>query len=541
MPLRPDMELEDFLQIFHKRMWVIIITFISIFLAAGVYTVTRTPLYQSTTTILTMPHQVPEDYVRSTVTVGVEGRLSTIQQQITSRTRLIKVMSELGLYPKARKEGFENEAALAMAKRIFVEVADSRERGGRNESQAFSISFLNEDPMLAMLTTSRLASLFIEENGKLREMQAVGTSEFLESQLKETKEKLEAQEEKVKRYKTRYAGGLPEELQVNLSNINSLQSNERMFADEIRFAVQRLGALQSQINMLQKGARSVLHDDGSVEVDTSEDSAMMIERELATKRSQLVALSAKYTDQYPDVVRLRGEVEELENKLATYPGSFGSKKDNGKKIGDSRTYLPLTGREREEYQNLKTQISNTKTDIKTLKRERATNQRKLAALQARVEQGPRRDQELVSLTRDYDNLKNQYNELLKKKMEADISKDLELRMKGVQFQVLDPANLPKEPVVPNKKKIFALAFLMAGFLGFGGAIGMEKIDLSLRGVTDFKYFFDVPILASIPMLETLDLGRKQKLHRRAKMAGIISFAFALLVFLLFFALRFDTF
>ena len=541
MPLRPDMELQDYVQILYKRKWVIIISVISVFLAAGVYTVSKKAMYQSTTTILTIPQQVSEDFVRSTVTVGVEGRLSTIQQQITSRTRLIKVMSEVGLFKNARQEGFEDEAASGMAKRIIIEVANPRGRGGRNESEAFSISFRHEDPMLAMLTTSRLASLFIEESGKLREMQAVGTSEFLETQLKETKEKLEAQEEKVKQYKSRYAGGLPEELRVNLNNMDRLQLQERTLADEIRFAMQRKSTILAQLRMVQRGARSIVHGDGSVEVDTSEDSAIVIERELNLKRNLLVALSAKYTDKYPDVMRLRGEVEELEKKLASIPGSLRSTSDNKEKATDSLTYLPLIDREREEYRDLKAQVVNTDAEINALKREKETIRRNLNALQGRVKQGPRRDQEMITLTRDYENLKGQYNDLLKKKMEADISKDLELRMKGVRFQILDPANLPKEPSIPNKKKIFALAFLMAGFLGFGGAIGLEKIDLSLRGVTDFKYFFDIPILASIPILETLGIGRQQKLRRRAKLAGIISFGIALFVFLLFFALKLNTF
>jgi polysaccharide chain length determinant protein (PEP-CTERM system associated) len=535
------MELQDFIQIFHKRKWVIILSLLSVFLIAGVYTVASKEMYQSTTTILSIPQQVPENFVRSTVTVGVEGRLSTIQQQITSRTRLIKVMSEMGLFTQARKEGFENEAAANMAKRITVEVADPRSRGGRSESEAFSISFLHEDPMLAMLTTSRLASLFIEENVKLREVQAVGTSEFLETQLKETKAKLEAQEEKVKEYKLRYAGGLPEELRVNLSNLDRLQSQDRSISDEIRFAGQRKAALISQLNMLQKGARSVLRDDGSVEVDTSEDAAIVIGRELNLKRSQLVELSAKFTDKYPDVMRMRGEVEELEKKLASISESSNSKKGNDDKVADSRTYLPLTDRERGEYRNVKDQILNTDAELDALKRERASIRRNLVALQGKVEQSPRRDQEMITITRDYENLKDQYNDLLKKKTEADISKDLELRMKGVQFQVLDPANLPQEPSIPNKKKIFALAFLMAGFLGFGGAIGLEKIDLSLRGVTDFKHFFDIPILASIPILETSDIAWQQKLRGRAKLAGIFSIAFALFAILLFITLRFNIF
>ena len=69
---------------------------------------------------------------------------------------------------------------------------------------------------MAMLTTSRLASFFIDENLKNREQQAVGTADFLDSQLQETKKKLEAQEERVKKYKSTYMGELPQQLQANL-------------------------------------------------------------------------------------------------------------------------------------------------------------------------------------------------------------------------------------------------------------------------------------------------------------------------------------
>jgi polysaccharide chain length determinant protein (PEP-CTERM system associated) len=529
------MEVQDYLQIFSKRKKFVIVTCISVFFVAIAYIVLTPKQYLSTTTVLTIPQQVPENFIRSTVTLGTEGRLSTIQQQITSRTRLKKVMDEVGLFAEARKEGLEEEAIATMINRINVEVAQDprRDRGRRSESEAFSISFLHEDPMLAMLTTSRLTSLFIEENLKLREKQAEGTSEFLESQLKETKEKLEVQEEKVKRYKMRYSGGLPEELRVNLSNMDRLQLQDRTVSDEIRFAGQRKITLQTQLSMLKSGPKAFFHDDGKVEVDTSEDSATVIERELSVRRSQLAELSARYTDKYPDVVRLRGEVEEMEKKLAAMQMSPQSSKDNEENVSGSSSYLPLTGREREEYRGLKNQISATEAEIEALKRERKTIRRNIAALQSRLDQGPRRDQELVTLTRDYDNLKDQYNELQKKKMEADISQDLEMRMKGATFQILDPANLPKKPFKPKIGKIFGLAFLMAGFLGFGGAIGLEKMDLSLRGVTDFKHFFDIPILASIPILETLEIDRRPNLRRKAIIAGVVSFAFAFFAFLLF--------
>lgn len=491
MPLRPDMEFQDYLRVLSKRKWIIILTYISLFVAASVYIVLTPKLYKSSTTILSIPQKVPPSFIPSTVTVGAGDRMATIEQLIKSRTRLKRVMEDVGVFAKARKEGLEDETIRWMNKRIDVRSVVNplgKEIDSQTESQAFSISFLHEDPTMAMLTASRIASLFIEENDKLREKQAVGTSEFLESQLKETKARLDVQEQRVKKFKMRHSGELPQELQTNLANLQRLQDQYRMATEGIRAAEQRLLSLHSSPS-------------------SSEDTSLAIRRELNLRRNQLVELTTKYTNQYPDVIRMREEVEELEKKLA-----------NSSSSPSTDTKL----------------VAAIESEIDALKREREHIRRNTEIHQAKVDQAPLRDQELIIVTRDYDNLKNQYNELLRKKSEADISQNLEVREKGTQYRVLDPANLPKDHSVPNITKIFGLAFFVAGFLGFGGAIAMERMDLSLRGVTDFKHFFDIPILASIPILETVEIGRRQKLRKKAIIGGIVSVTFTIFAFLFFF-------
>ena len=497
MPLRPDMELQDYLQVFSKRKWIIILSVFFVFFSAIVYIIVTPKLYKSTTTILIIPQQVPENYVRSTVAGGVESRLATIQQQVTSRTRLTKVMEELGLFKEQREGGSLESVVRKMTKRIEIDVAQDRTRaiGKEGRDEAFSISFVYEDPKLAMLTAERLASQFIEENLKSREKQAVGTSEFLESQLRQAKARLEAQEQKINRYKMQFLGELPQQLQTNLSKLGMLQDQYRINDERIRGAEQKKLSIQ---NMLQSDQRQFLMT------------------ELASRRNQLAALSAKYTDQYPDVIRLREEVEHLERKLAEKPG------------------IEMAGIGRMEAE-----IASAEAEIRSLKRERENIQRNIAVLQAKADQSPRREQEMISLTRDYENLKKTYDDLLQKKEAAKISEKLEISQQGDQFQVLDPANLPEKPFKPKPEIIFAFAFLMAGFLGFGGAIGLEKMDLSLRGVTDFKHYFDLPILASIPIIETMELDRRKNLRRKAIIGGMISFAFALFALLLFFAIKFN--
>ena len=496
MPLRPDMELQDYLQVFSKRKWLIVFTFFFVFLGAIFYTLVTPKMYKSTTTILIIPQQVPENYVRSTVDEGVEGRLTTIQQQLTSRTRLTKVMEELELFKKEREEGAQETVIEKMKKRIEIDVAQdpTRERGRGSRNEAFSISFVHEDPKLAMLTAERLASLFIEENLKSREKRAVGTSEFLESQLRQAKAKLAAQEQKINRYKMQFMGELPQQLQTNLNKLGMLQDQYRINAERVRTAEAKKLSLQAMIQS---------------------DRRQSIVTELASRRNQLAELSAKYTDQYPDVIRLREEVEHLERKLAEKPGI-----------------------EMEGIGRMEAEIASAEAEMASLARERENIQRNIAFLQAKSDQSPRREQEMISLTRDYENLKRTYDDLLQKMEAANISEKLEISQQGDQFQVLDPANLPEIPFKPKRKIIFGFAFLMAGFLGFGGAIGLEKMDLSLRGVTDFKHYFDLPILASIPILETMEFDRQKTFRRKAIIGGVISFAFALFAIFLFFSIKF---
>jgi uncharacterized protein involved in exopolysaccharide biosynthesis len=210
MPLRQNMEPAEYLEILRRRKWLIIFSFLFILFGAFVYSVVTPELYKSSTTILVVPQRVPEGYVRSTISVKIEERLATIQQQVMSRTRLSTVMEELGLFKDERKKLPMEDVVEMMRKRIQIQVASSERTRSRGEgSDAFTLTFIHENPQMAMLTASRLASFFIDENLKTREQQAVGTSEFLDSQLQETKVKLEAQEEKVKEYKLRFMGSFP--------------------------------------------------------------------------------------------------------------------------------------------------------------------------------------------------------------------------------------------------------------------------------------------------------------------------------------------
>ena len=211
--------INDYKEIFLRRKLYFVIPFVLIFTAAILWAALAPRKYQASTLVLVTPQRVPADLVRSTVTAGIIERLNSISQEIMSRTRLEQIIDELKLYQGEQKTMKREEVVELMRKNIKVELPKrTAETAGY-----FNVSYTGEDPRIVTLVANKLASLFIEENLKQREQQAVGTTEFLTNELASTKEKLEAQGQTLADYKRRNMGSLPEQRDTNIKILEQLQ------------------------------------------------------------------------------------------------------------------------------------------------------------------------------------------------------------------------------------------------------------------------------------------------------------------------------
>jgi capsular polysaccharide biosynthesis protein len=106
------------------------------------------------------------------------------------------------------------------------------------------------------------------------------------------------------------------------------------------------------------------------------------------------------------------------------------------------------------------------------------------------------------LNRDYANIRDVYNSLLNRKLEAELSVNMEKRQKGEQFRILDSAKLPEKPVSPDVKKYFFLS-VVAGFgLAAGIIFLLEFFDSSIRQDEQIEEDLGLAILADIPELQS---------------------------------------
>lgn len=518
MPLRSNMKPAEFLDILRRRKWLIVFSVLIIFFGATVYTVLSPDLYQSSMKLLLIPPTISEGAVRSNVNLGSRERLTILQQEILSRARLLGVITELGLF-RGSGDG-EEEMVDKMRRRLTMSKNDLE------TNNTFTLSFYHEDPKVARAVASRLGSFFIEGNIKSREETGKETSKFLESRLQETRQRLEQQEDKIKRYKLQFSGELPQQEQSNLNRLQRLQEQIKNNTDSIARLQDRKVFMETQISSMERNIQAAENQNPFESVGSANQASPgNLNAELSRRRKKLEELSEKYTPLYPAVVQARWEVQQLEEKIAKLRKSAKNTK------GASSPDFQKTDWESAETQRLRDQVAAIDLEIVALKRESANSAHTIDQIQRKVERLPQREQEIIALSRDYDNIKKSYEELMAKKLDSQISQKLEEKQKGEQFKVLEPADWPTRPSKPNRLKVLGLALLASLVIGVGGPFALEMLDPTLRGSREFKSFFDVPILAVLPLIQNDHLKRRIAVRRAAVVGGLVSILGAYLIFL----------
>jgi polysaccharide chain length determinant protein (PEP-CTERM system associated) len=445
-----------------RRSWLVILPLVLCLLGAVGASYLLPPRYRSSTLILVAPDPIPSNLVPQMVTERISRRLQTLRQEVQSRTRLEMVARELDPYGTLGKEPLIDTIE-RMRGAVTVTVKGN---------DAFGIAFEHRDPKMAMLVADRLTTLFLEEVAGGRERQVSEAYQFIDSQLEEARLALEQKETALREFKERHMGQLPEQVQANLATLQRLQLEQQTVAEGLRRASDTLLVLEGDDPAAAAAAA------GTAPVDT-----------LASLRAQLQQLRARYTDAHPDVKAVLARIEAL-----------------GSAEGDAEAAPadPVAAtRER--------RVREARAEVSDLRQRLADVDQRIAAFQARVEAAPRREQEVVGLTRDYKKLSENYTQLLSKKLDVEMAARLEQRQKGQQFRVIDPAYLPSSPSFPNRG-LFALAGALAGLLlGVGLAVVVDHFDPTFKEADEAAAALQLPLLAVVPYVPAREQAKLARL------------------------------
>lgn len=483
---------DDVLILLRRYKWLILLPFVFGTLITLSVSAILPDRFRSETLILVVPQRVPESYVQSTVTTRIEDRLQAISQQILSRTRLERIINDLELYKEERATGIMEDIVESMRRQISTQIV----RG-----DAFRVSFAYDNPRTAQRVTERLASLFIEENIRDRQIQAEGTNQFLESQLETARQRLVEHEKKLEDFRKMYGGQLPSQFESNLQVIQTTQL-------QVQSIVESLNRDRDKKIILERLLADAQAEAPPPVVATTPEAmaGATAAQQLEAARQAFAQLSTRLKPEHPDIKRARKLVADLERKAEAEALS-----------------QPMTGgarpRTAAEAQR-ETRIRDLRLEIETLDRQmsqKVNEERRLREMmgsyQSRIEATPARESELTALMRDYDTLRTMYTSLLNKKENANISANLEERQIGEQFKVLDPANLPVRPFSPNRLMLNAGGAVGSLAIGLAFVALLVFRDQSLRNEDDVLLTTSLPVIAMIPKMSTATERRTQRKRR----------------------------
>lgn len=541
--------LRDYINILRRRKRMMAITAAVVMLLVLIVTFLWPATYRSQSIILIEQQDIPSNLVQTTITSYAQQRIEEIKQRIMTIGNIMGIVEEFGLYSdrelerKTRTEIAEEFRKAVSIRPISAEVVDPVSGRPSMAVIAFSLAFDGDVPTKVQKVTNELTTLYLDENLKERTEQTKSTSAFLTSEAKMLSAELAKLDASVAEFKEINKGALPELNQFNMSVVDRTELQINDLAFQTKELEKRKIQLEGDLTQLSPTAPVVLSTGQTVLGDADRLKAL---------QSQLRQYEAAYRDDHPDIMRLRREisailassgdspqyedlVKQLQNEqdmLAELTGKYTSDHPEiikSKRIveGLERTLSNSINADAEikpdnpAYLVLKTRLDATDEDIRANNKKIVDLQEKIERYENNLSRAPQVEKEFQSLLRDYQNTYAKYQEIRAKQMSAELAENLESERKGERFTLIQPPELPIDPVSPNRIALVILGLFFAVGAGLGLAILVETIDDAVYGSSEISSITGTAPLAIIGYMETSEEEVKHNRKRLYIVLGII--------------------
>lgn len=449
-------------------------------------------IYEASSTVFVEKRSMINPLIQGVgISSNMEERLRTIRDSITTRNIIERVIKKLGMDAKAKNSAQYEGLIDDVRKNLDIKV-----KATNTETDLFTISYTGGDPNTVMNLVNTLVSEYLEENLGYRRTDAYGAYEFIQSQLLEYKKKLDESDRAIREFRERNPHMVPQSETTLLGRLEGFETARIEAEIKLKELLMKRNNLQKQLSGEKELTVAFVTREGSPQA------------RLNYLNNQLMLLMTKYTDNYPEVIKVKSELEELKRQLAHAKDSHV---DN---VGSETSAInPI-------YQQLKEDFTKTDAEIESLRARSAELSRQQQGAQGILGRMPKEQEEWSKLQRDRNVYQKIYDDLLQKLENARVSKDLELTDKTTTFKVVDPAVFPSYPVKPDRVKMILLGIFFGIASGIGTAIGLEYLDHSFKDEDSIESKLKLPVLITIPRMVTeADELSAKRLDRRVFLAS----------------------
>jgi len=378
-----------------------------------------------------------------------------------------------------------------------------------------TISYFDSDPQRAFEVTRQLGQLFISESLASKQRESRDAYEFIDSQVEAYRQKLTDAEDKLKSYRQANADARPGSEADTNSRISQLRTQIETTRMDLMEKRSQAASLSSQLS-------------GESEVNAVQTTQGIYQTQLADLQAQLDKLRLTYTDEYPDVVRIRHQMQDLQQQLAQSDQRKQNLSLGGSPTIDSRVQInPL-------YQQMKSQLSSATSDI-------AATQARMSASEAMLQSELDRSQRIANsdnvtseLTRDYNVNRDVYQDLLKRRENARVSMNLDAEQRGLSFMIQNPAVMPLTPSGLRFMHFGLAGIALSLVVPFGLLFALVRFDPRVRSLEQLEHYTGLTVLATIPFYPTPHDRRREQMQNTMLVFTVVGVA---AVYLILFWLR----
>ena len=457
-------EIVRYLRALYRHRYLFIVISLLIMTLIGAFSFTLPKKYSADTTVF-IERNVIDSLVRGiAVSPDINDRIRVLRYAILSRDLVTKTLEDIGSDVFTKPMGEQQSYISKLIERINLRI-----RG----QELFILSLVDKDPVFAQKFVNTLVGKYVEENISSKRDETYGANRFLKEQIETFKTKLEAAEDKIIEFRKKNGIYFSVDEGATLANIRTLAGQ----IENIELTEDTLKARKKQI----KSQLDSLPETIDMVSETAEGGR------LAQMEARLNNLLLKYTDNYPEVIRLKSEIEALERRLA--------KPDNTENKPERTRLTSLNPL----HQELQGQLFGIDAELSSMAARKLNLQRTIAKRENELREVPEARKELGILVQQRDSIRNVYDELLGRMSQSEVSKQMEIGNKAATFRIVDAAVLPEVPVSPNMLKMFLLAVVGGLGCGVGVIYLIESMDTKVRDVAMFETL-GVEVLAVVPSI-----------------------------------------
>ena len=504
----------EYLKILKRRKWLIILPVLAVATAVS-WVVFRLPdVYESSTLIVVKPSTLPQSVIPTMTEDTLTRQLSSISQVVSSRSSLEPLIDKYDLYRIERQRGEPIESIVAMMRRdINVEVNTSR----HDVTDGFDIKYRYRDRKITQAVTTELAGKYVSEQTQNTVNSTSAARQFIDAQVRQTKEELDAIDNKRLQFMQENLGTLPSEASSLLGQLTGFRENQKALITEIGRLQDRRSTLASHLSLLQKERQDAIEDTAENLTDpkTTLGWSELVKRK-ADMQAELQHLLTEYTEKHPDVLAKKSQIESVQQEMDKQIAEWKERIAEKEKKLQSRANMPAEATQLE--------IRNVENEIKRQQERLSEADKQIGLITERINKIPGADVALGAIEREYQTKKAAYDKLLEEQQKIGLGADAASQQQSSGIEVIDPANLPSKPVAPKRLMLVALgvaAGLALGLLLAG--IFEVPLLLTIQSSEDARHYTGLPVLISVPELMTPQEARSLPRRRRLLLAaGVVA-------------------